>query len=272
MRGFLPGDSIEKTVPESGVSAINTDGKSAGAGRESGAVFRDHTVNCPICGKAFTSEVIKSGSMIVEDYDLDLRPRFKKTDITLYKVIQCPHCGYSGHERIFGDISNGEAGLIKDRMIPQDERSVIRFADRIYENTYPIYRSALSFAMIGGIKAGKRAYTALYTAWLLRGWREERQRNGEIIENGCIMGSDREKRLLRFATENFRVAGRTESYPICGMEMPVFHYLLAALLYLDGEYEDAKKFLDSSKRAGDVPAFVKGRMYDLTGLLRRKLG
>ena len=272
MRGHLPGDA--EPVPaavSSEAQSVKTDIKVTAPGKTLQAAFRDRTIDCPICGRNFISDSIKGGTLIAEDFDLDLRPRFKNADITLYKIIQCPHCGYSNHEKFFNEISNGEAGLIKSRMIDGMEGRVNRFADRTYENTYPMYRSALSFSMIGGISVSRRAYIALYCAWLIRGWREEMEKAGESVKDTYVMGLASERKLMKFALNNFKMARGTEVFPICGMEMGVYDYLLAALFYMNGEPDDAKRYLDSAKKAGNSPSYVQKRMNELTALIRKKL-
>ena len=272
MRGHLPGDAepIPATV-SSEAQSVKSDIKVSDPGKGLLTAFRERKMDCPICGRNFISDSIKGGTLIAEDFDLDLRPRFKNADITLYKVIQCPHCGYSNHEKFFNEISSGEVGLIKSRMIEGMEGKINRFADRTYENTYPMYRSALSFSMIGGINVSKRAYIALYCAWLIRGWREDMEKAGETVKNSFVMGLDTERKLMKFALNNFKVARGTELFPICGMEMAVFDYLLAALFYLNGEPEDARRYLDNAKKAGDCPANVQKKMNELTPLIRKKL-
>lgn len=272
MRGYLPGDPQSKQEWDNSEPDKKTVEDPGAAKTGTGTpVFRDHVAECPVCKKEFTSDVIKSGSLIAWDYDLDLRPKFKNADITLYKVLQCPNCGYSNHEKFFNDISNGEAGLIQNRMIQQPKSVVLRFADRNYGNTYPLYRSALSYAMIGGIRVSRRAYIALYTAWLLRGWREEKEKNGETVKGEDVMGAYTERKLLRFAMENFKMARSTETFPICGMEAATYDYLLAVLLYFNGEPDEAGKYLNSAKKAPFIPSFVLSKMRDLTDIIRRRM-
>ncbi|MCR5025783.1 MAG: DUF2225 domain-containing protein [Lachnospiraceae bacterium] len=273
MRGYLPGDpqlnqELDSSEPDKKKAPVKTDAVKKG---NDTPVFREHVIDCPVCHKKFTSDTIKSGSLIAGDYDLDLRPKFKNADITLYKVLKCPHCGYSNHEKFFNDITNGEAGLIQNRMITEQKGTVIRFADRNYENTYPLYRSALSFAMIGGIKQSRRAYIALYTAWLLRGWREEKEKSGEIVKGEDVMGAYMERKLMKFAMENFRIARGTESFPICGLEMGTFDYLLASLFYLNGELDDAGRYLNNARKAYGIPAYVQSKVMDLTNLIRKRM-
>ena len=107
---------------------------------------------------------------------------------------------------------------------------------RDYETAYMAYKSALSCNLIRGASYSKRGLAALYTAWLLRGWRESLEEMDLIVKEDDKMGLPAEDRLLRYAFRNFRQAELKEADPSKDIGEYTLDYIMAALSYILGNY------------------------------------
>ena len=127
-------------------------------------------------------------------------------------------------------------------------------------------------ALTSGMKVSKRAYIALYTAWLLRGWREEKELLEETVKPEDPMSQESEKKLLIYALKNFSDAALNEDFPICGIDEPTFYYLLAALSYMTGDNKKAYDYTRISLRSDPPPSvMIRTKSEDLQMAIRKKM-
>lgn len=89
--------------------------------------------------------------------------------------MQCPVCAYADIEPFFGLISRRETEALKENPAPKNELLTHAEGVRSYEMAYRHYKAAMRSGMIRRAKCSVRATTALYTAWLIRGWRKHRE-------------------------------------------------------------------------------------------------
>ncbi len=266
MRGQLPGD---KEINKSHIS-----GKDVGPlkSRLDPSFFVTKKAYCCICEHEFDSESLMSGKAQSDGFDIDLRPRYKNIDLVLYRVIRCPQCGYSNIDKFFSYLSKTERSMLSKDMIPGFDEETPSFSNRDYENVYPLYRSALRNALSSGMKVSKRAYIALYTAWLLRGWREEKELLEETVKPEDPMSPEAEKKLLSYALKNFSDAAINEDFPICGIDEPTFYYLIAALSHMTGNDKQAYDYTRMSLRCDPPPTvMIRTKAEDLQMVMRKKI-
>ncbi len=262
MRGILPGDSPSKAKKADDGNIIEEYSVDA-------SLFRPKTYHCKVCDREFEYECLKSGKAQSDGYDLDLRPRFKNLDITLYRIVRCPHCGYTDIDEFFSKLKNSEAAAIKAKSQPSSEELPVTFAERNFENTYPLYRAALRDSLLGGVKVSRRAYIALYTAWLIRAWREEKEKNGITVSPSDPMSIEMENKLLKYTFQNFNTAADSEIFPICGIKEDNFYYLQAALAYKLGDFKNSYYLVRSTLKDRSAPLFLRRKAEDLVTLLKK---
>ncbi|MBR4542918.1 MAG: DUF2225 domain-containing protein [Lachnospiraceae bacterium] len=190
-------------------------------------IIREHT--CPACGAVFSSgspmmsKVIKSGT------DPDLRPLYSNLDALKYQIVECPVCGFADIERDFQKALSVEIKAYKTFGLNIDSEASLTEEVRDYDLAYRHYKSALRCLTIRKSKKGKRGFLFLLTAWLLRGWREQKEAAGENVSENDIMSLKEETKMIRYAVESLKEAQLTEDFPICGINEPTFYYLMGVL-------------------------------------------
>ena len=200
----------------------------------------DRNYVCPVCDNELKVKDIRPGKARPNGMDMDLRPRFMNIDVLKYRVIECPACGYADLSKTFTRVMEKERKVLLEKRIryeqekPSEEEYVREYAD-----AYRYYKSALRCCLIRGAKSSKRGLTALYAAWLLRGWREKLREDGFMVAPNDVMGIDEERKLIKYALRNLKDADMGESYPINEMDEGTLQYLLAALCYMQDEINEA---------------------------------
>ncbi len=255
MRGSLPGK--EKSAVEKGREY------------EPERLFFEKVHTCPICEKEFPSITVRMSAAYPEGTDIDMRPRYKNIDIAKYRVMECPWCGYANLDKFFHKITKREILLLKDKLIVPEVIEPENTGEREYADAYPMYRSALRCSLLSGAKKSERAYIALYTAWLLRGWREAEIKKNDPEADIHIMSLGAENKVLKYALQYFTLARQEEIFPICGLEETTFDYLLAALSYGQGNYKDAMRLVTGVLRDRSLPANLRIMAEDLRDAMRK---
>ena len=274
MRGELPGSP--KPLPGSGSGS----GAGAHAAKKTVTVdtagelqlLRDKEHTCPVCGYEFTTKIVRAGKAQSDGMDMDLRPRFKNIDVAKYRVTECPVCGYADMDSYFGKIRPKEAALLKEKATRWDKNASKEEKSRRYEDAYTYYKSAMRCCLIRGAKSGLRGYTALNTAWLLRGWRESLIAAGAEVADDDEMSEAAEHKLIKYAMRNLEAAAMGESFPICGIDETAFDYLMAALCYDQGILDDAGKYVLRALQNRSISSVLRPKAEDLRDLIKEKRG
>lgn len=253
MRGQLPGSPAPSEKKATDSRRLNAPG-------ELELLFdKEHT--CPVCNNTFTSKQVREGKAQLDGRDIDLRPKFLNIDVMKYRVVECPVCGYAGIAKSFSKISDNDARLLREKRLRYDTDAKSEESAREYADAYRYYKSAMRCALIKSAKSSQRGITALYTAWLLRGWREKMREDGYTVAPSEVMGIAEERKLLKYALRNLREAERSENFPINGMEDSAFEYLVAALCYEQDLLDDAANYLSLASEVGIMKPNL-GRMAD----------
>ncbi|MCR5235631.1 MAG: DUF2225 domain-containing protein [Lachnospiraceae bacterium] len=240
MRGQLPG-SPPPSKDKNGEKGMNE--------LDELDLLLDRNYICPVCDNELKVKDIRSGKARPNGMDMDLRPRFKNIDVLKYRVIECPACGYADLSKTFTNVMEKERKALLDKRIRYDQKmtSEEKYA-REYSDAYRYYKSALRCCLIRGSKSSQRGFTALYAAWLLRGWREKLRKNDFVVTPADVMGIDEERKLIKYALRNLKDADMSEDYPINGMDEGTLQYLLAALCYMQDEMKDASNYVSRALR------------------------
>lgn len=201
-------------------------------------------VECACCGQPFKERVVRPGKVRMISQDMDLRPRYKELDTMKYNITACPICGYAALSRDFTHLSSGQAKLVKEKIS-------MNFTGLKYEGDTYSYDEAISrckLALVNTVvkrgKISERAYICLTLGWLTRGKAESIADNVPGREEMVKKFADEENDYLLKAAEGFTEALLKESFPICGLDEYTFFYLLSALDYETGRYNDSLKFIE----------------------------
>lgn len=227
---------------------------------------REHI--CPVCGRGFTAKSVRAGKVISDGMDIDMRPRSKNLDMMKYRVLECPICGYANLERYFRDIRKKEVEALREKCLRWDTQAEAEEGARSYEEAHHYYKAAIRCNLVRGAKNSIRAYTALCASWLLRGWREELETKGKKVEDNATMGKDEERKLVKYAANNFKEALANEDFPICGMEEPTFDYLMAVLTYKQGNCSDAQRYVIRALQSRLLKPAIRPMAEDLRDMIK----
>lgn len=197
---------------------------------------------CPVCEKPFKSLAVKANRARVVAHDLDLRPQYEPIDALKYNVLSCPYCGYSAFTRIFPNITKKQKQMVLQKIAGhfRADASANEKTVYTYEEAMGRFQMAFATAMATVAKSSEKAYLCLNMSWLVRGQRKNLLNDPEGLEE-C---RETEKELRQKALEGFVYARQTEDYPMCGnMDQYTVDYIIAALYYKSGEYDNAMKLL-----------------------------
>ena len=262
MRGSLPGNTIPQETEQIRVKKEIT--------VDSGELqyLMDRSFVCPVCGKRFNSKCINSSKAELEGWDTDLRPRYKGVDVSKYRVAECISCGYAGIARYDSKIDERDKAAYKESGLKALGVSYENEGLRSYREAYDGYRAALRCYIINNASHSVRGLTALYTAWLLRGWREALEKEGETVEARDAMSLLAETRLLRYALYNFRKSELEESNALSDIGENVLNYIIAAIYYMQGEYKISEAYLNGIIHSTEVRLKLFQQAKELRRLIR----
>lgn len=201
-------------------------------------------VECACCGQSFKERAIRPGKARMISQDMDLRPRYKELDTMKYNITACPICGYAALTRDFIRLSSGQAKLVKEKI--SMNFTGLKYEGETYSYDEAIARSKLALVntVVKRGKISERAYICLTLGWLTRGKAESIAEDVPGREEMVKKFSDEENDYLLKAAEGFTEALLKESFPICGLDEYTFFYLLSALDYETGRYNDSLKFIE----------------------------
>lgn len=201
----------------------------------------DKSFTCPVCDRKFTSRIVKSGKARALPMDLDLRPRHEGIDTIKYDVLMCPDCGYAAISHYFDSMTPSQARLIREKISGKVKLKKYTEDYYTYEEAIGRYKMALVCAMVKKARNSEKAYICLKSAWLMRGYREELERRGQLTPEKREELTEQETEYLQNAYKGFAEAQQSESYPICGMDEHTMDYLTAALAYEVDELDMASR-------------------------------
>ena len=258
MRGQLPGNDVaEKKIHKNEVNLF-----------DELELLYDKKHTCPVCNKEFISKTLRVGKARSAGMDIDLRKRFSNIDPVKYRVIECPICGYADMDNSFEKVNTREVNALKEKCIKLYNSVPVTEGAREYDIAYRYYKSAIRCDLIRGAKAGKRAYTALYTAWLLRGWREMTIDMGEEIQESDPMSEAEELKILKYVYGNFKEAELHEDFPINGLSEDVYNIVMAAVSYKLDKTSEAAQYVMRAIRNQNLKGSMRVHAEDLRALIK----
>ena len=223
----------------------------------------EKTFQCPVCDKKFAAKIMKSGKAKVLGTDFDLKPRYEGIDATKYDVLLCDHCGYAVLGRFFGTLAPSQAKAIRENISSSVKIVPPRGEVYTYEEAYERYKLCLANAVVKRAKNSEKAYICLKSAWLVRGYAAELEKEGPSNASRVVELNQEEEECLQSALEGFTEAETTEHFPICGMDQYTLDYLLAQLNFHFKKYDEASKIVGRLLTDRSTPTHTKNRALDL---------
>lgn len=222
----------------------------------------DRSFECPVCDKKITSKIMKTGKAKLLRTDKDLRAVYEGLDVQKYDVVTCPVCGFSALTRYFKPMAPTQNKLIKENICKNVKIKPNTGEIYTYEEAVERYKLALACAIVKQAKASEKAYICLKSAWLLRGWREELEKE-QGNQTKCAEMLTEEKEYLKNALEGFISAKSAESFPMCGMDENTVDYLIAVLAFEFGKYDIASKLVASLLTSPSTGVRMKDKAREL---------
>jgi uncharacterized protein (DUF2225 family) len=224
----------------------------------------DLNMECPVCGKKFTTKVVKTGKAKLLRTDLDLRMVYEGIDMTKYDVPRCPVCGYAALNRLFKGVTDTQAKWIKEAISMKVSIKEQTGDIYTYEDALERYKLALACAVVKRSKDSEKAYLCLKSAWLLRGYQESLQESGGDHKEQIQKLATDEMNYLKNAFEGFVAARSKERPPFCGMDEITTDYLIAVLAYRFRKFDIASRLIGGIL----VSTAANNRMKDKTRELK----
>ena len=162
-----------------------------------------------------------------------------------------------------------EAKALHGQLMAAERKGIVEtYSVRSYEDAFRLYRAALRCSMIKSGKKSERAGIALFTAFLLRAWREHfgEDAHARMIPESASKAS--ENKYLGFALEYFTEARQSEDFPIRNMNESTLDYLIAALNYETGNEKEAMRYLSNVLRTRSSNSGIRRMAEDLRDLIR----
>lgn len=267
MRGNLPGTPA-KSDSEEKKSIVLTN--PAGLYEEARLLYDKKHV-CPVCGKEFKQKSVRTGKAYSEGHDMDLRPKYINIDPIKYYILECPFCGYADMESTYNEINKYEIEELRKNHLKNDNSYASDKDVRDYSEAFTHYKAAMRCDLVRRAGYGKRGYTALYAAWLLRGWREFMIMLEENVSPSDQMSEKEEMKLIKYAYNNFREAEKTEDFPISGIQENTFDYIMAVLSYKLDNIQEAGRYIMHVLRSDNLKPVIRTKAEDFHEMIRKSL-
>ena len=184
-------------------------------------ILYDKSTSCPICERSFTSKKVRSRKLKIQEKHDDLNLVYQDLEPLYYQIFVCPHCGYSGTEGAFEDIT-----LLQKRSF--DEHIRYKWKSREYGGTRTPEEAEACFKLailVAQVTKKSKSYLGglcLRLGWLYRG-----------------MKNPKEDEFLRHALAHFQDAYQTERLDQAFIDEITMAYLIGELNRRFGNYRES---------------------------------
>lgn len=223
----------------------------------------EKTFECPACYQNFSAKIMKTGKAKLIGTDPDLRAKYEGIDAVKYDVMLCPTCGYAALSRFFIGLTSMQRKLIAENISKNVRLTTYKDEIYTYEEAMERYQLALASAVVKRAKASEKAYVCLKSAWLLRGYQEQLEENGEADEAKMAELKQKEEQYLLNAFSGFAEARQSENFPMCGMDEATVDYLLAVLAMRFKKFDVASKMVAGILTSPSANTRMKDKARDL---------
>lgn len=181
----------------------------------------DKTITCPVCRREFTSKKVRTRRLKIQEKQDDLNVIYRDINPLYYQIFVCPHCGYSGSEGAFGEITVNQKRLF-------DEQIRYKWKPREY----------------GGVRTPEEAEECFKMALLVA---QVIKRPQSYLGNLCLklawfyrdINSPKEADFLKHALRHFEESYQNEHLEGTSVDEITVAYLVGELNRRFGKYKDA---------------------------------
>lgn len=226
----------------------------------------EKSYTCPVCDTQFKSKMVRTGKAKLVSADSDLRPIYQGIDPLKYDAILCPQCGYASLNRYFNFVMSSQAKMIREQISQTFKYSPNDDKVYSYDEAITRHKMALLNTVVKRGKTSERAYTCLKLAWLLRGKKEELQKQEKNEE--ASQAQKEEMEFLENAQEGFTAAFSKEDFPMCGMDQYTVMYLVAEISRRIGKVDEAKRWISKVLVARDANKRIKDKALAMKEMLQ----
>ena len=227
----------------------------------------DKSFSCPVCDHKFTSKVMKTGKTRLVSSDLDCRPVYEGIESSKYDVVQCPECGYAAMVPYFRPLLKTQRELVQENICNHIKMEIFEGETYSYEDMITRYQVALACAIVKHAKDSEKAYICLHFAWLLRGYVQKLEEEGNLTAEKEKRLKGQEAECLQKALEGLINARQKESLPICGMDQTSLDYMIAAVAYETEKDNIAAKMVSEILVSSVANSRMKDKARDLKQLI-----
>ncbi len=232
----------------------------------------EKTYTCPLCDNPFKEKTVRSGKLRSTGQDMDLRPKHEGIDTLKYGAVVCPLCGYAAMAREFTHVAPTQLKLIKEKISSSFTGFKAGGEIYTYDEAIARHKLVLANAVIKHGKASERAYICLMLGWLTRGRAEALSPDTADRERVLNSLKEEEKAYLLNAIKGFTVAFSKENFPMCGMDDNTATYLVSALCYLVGQYDESLRWVSRLLVSKSVTGRIKDKARDLKDAIKEAKG
>lgn len=205
----------------------------------------DKSILCPVCNRDFTSKKVRSRHLRVLRRDDDLNIVYHDVEPLFYQIFICPHCGFSGFESDFKELTPIQKRVFDDK---------IRYKWKSRD--------------FGGVRTPEQAETSYKMALLVS---ETLNRSRLYMGHLCIkiawfyrsQGNPKEETYLKHALEYFESAYQKERIEDSNIDEITIAYLVAELHRRFGNFKEAivwyAKVLDNPEIKNNRQLQIKTR-------------
>jgi len=200
-------------------------------------------VVCPVCKQKFQVTKVKARACKVKSRDSDFCVHYEGINPIFYDAWVCENCGYANHADKFGEITQREADILKNKLMPKWKKHSLA-GERDVDAAIEAFKLVLISHDFRGAKASEFAKVCLRIAWMYR-------YKGD---------NEEETRFIRHALEYYRQAYEKEPFPADKLDENTCEYLIGELSFRTGDYSEAVKWfsrLIGSEEARKKPALIE---------------
>ncbi|GAB6087397.1 DUF2225 domain-containing protein [Alkaliphilus crotonatoxidans] len=181
----------------------------------------DKTINCPVCKRDFTSKKVRIRKLKIQEKQDDLNVVYKEINPLYYQVFVCPHCGYSGTESSFEEITPNQKHDFDDQ-IRYKWKSRDYGGIRTYEEAEACFKMAILVAQVTKRPQSYLGNLCIKLAWLYRGY-----------------NSVKEEEFLKHALHHFEASYQNEHLEGTSVDEMTVAYLVGELNRYFGRFKEA---------------------------------
>lgn len=215
-------------------------------------VTYDKEFECPVCSKIFKSKVIKTGKNRTIHTDIDLKSEYDIVDPLIYDIMHCS-CGYTAMSKTFNKLTKTPVEKIR-RNVCERYKEIPIGEFRSVKDAIFLYKIGIVNALAKDGSTGEYGMLCLRLGWLYRD----------------LDDTENEMKYLSHANEKLSLSLQDGSYNKVGLDDNTLLYLISAINYKLGLFDESLKTLSSIVGRYDIPPRIKQKAIDLKYAIREE--